>query len=575
MSNPYVKNFVDDLKSRYPTDSETMTYSDWVYANTKINGKPFGNKDYEFQTAIIDDMSRDLVCIKPSQTGLTETQVRKFLAFLTRNRGTSGIFTFPNEKMFKSNSKTRIKPIVKQPVFNSSGLDDTNPTRAVNLYEINGSWAHITGLTEGDATSTPADILFHDEVDLSDQSMLGLFQSRLQNSNYRITQQFSTPTHPGYGIDAAYQMSDMREYFLKCDACNHWQVPVFDMKFLCLPGYKGDGKLVDLDVDTHAAIDRENCYVKCEKCSARLDMRTPALREWVAERPGREVHGYRVRTFSTWKLDPAYVMSQLLKMKRLDNIRGWYNTVLGEPYSDGNSKLEPDVVKRVMISATRPDVGALVPCALAADMGLTCHLTLGVVQGEHVVPFLFEQVPSDIIEERITELRQQYNIVAGAVDRHPYTPTSEKIRDDSHGIILPVEYRGTDFINLKKDEYDRLDFVQVNRTHAIDNVVRAIQRQAWTMSGYGSLGPLLIEHLCDMVRIELPEQPATWQKLTGSDHFLHSLVLLQQSIKIRHIIQMTEVVPIKTLFGMVGVALPRKAPAGVADVRPKDYERLM
>ena len=41
------------------------------------------------------------------------------------------------------------------------------------------------------------------------------------------------------------------------------------------------------------------------------------------------------------------------------------------------------------------------------------------------------------------------------------------------------------------------------------------------------------------VRIELPEKLATWEKTTGQDHFMHSLVLLQASTKIRHIIQMT------------------------------------
>lgn len=577
--NIHLATFVEDLTSRYPLDGDSMTYSQWIASNTKLNGRPFSYCDFEFQQQIVDDMHPDMCVIKPSQVGMTEVQIRKFLAFLARNRGSNGIFTFPNEKMFKDNSRTRIKPVVKQNVFNSTGVDDDKPTRAMNLYEINGSFAHIKGLTEGDATSTPADILFHDELDLSDQTMIGLYQSRLQNSKFKITQNFSTPTFPGFGIDLAYNASDMHEYLVKCAACGRHQIPRFTMEFLNLPGYKGDGKLVDLDSDTVSLIDMNEAWFKCshKSCNARLDLRDPALREWVAERPGRISRGYRIRPTSSYKLDPPYIIRQLLKMKRLEQLKGWYNTVLGETYNDGNSKLEPDMVAQIMKSANVPEIGKDVPCALASDMGQTCHLTLGPIVGDHVHPVLFETVPSSDIQARIKELREKYNIVAGAVDRHPYTPTAEDIRDDSNSVILPVEYRGTDFVRLVKNEYDQLDFVQINRTQAIDAVVKAVRRQAWTMSGYTSFKQVLIEHMCDMVRIEHPEKMATWEKTTGQDHFMHSLVLLQASIKIAHIVQLSVVTePVKKILGLIGV--PQKTTnqsPQLGHTRRREPERLI
>jgi hypothetical protein len=521
--------------------------------NTKLAGKPFRFKDFEFQQAIVDDMHPDLGVMKPSQIGLTEVQIRKFLAFLARHRGTSGIFTFPNEKMFKSNSKTRIRPIVTQPAFSMTGLDDEKPNRAMNLYEVNGSFAHIFGMTEGEATSTPADILFQDELDLSDQAMIALFQSRLQNSAFKITQKFSTPTFPGYGIDAVLNASDHREYFLKCQCCGHQQVPDFNTKFVCLPGYDGDGNLDEIDSEMMSRIDLVGSYVKCERCSRALDLTDPSLREWVAMRPTRDARGYQVRPFSTWKLPPAYIIRQQQKYRQLDNMKGYFNTVRGTTYSDGDSKLEPDIVKAIMTGPGRPEVGSDVPCALASDMGRVCHLVLGVVRGDRVYPFLFEQVPSDQIEARVKELREQYNIVCGGVDRHPYTPTAETIRNESGGRIMPIEYRGAAHINLVEDEYEVMDFVQINRTRAIDDVVKAIQRKSWTMSGYGGLGQVLVEHLCDMVRIETPEKPATWEKLTGQDHFMHALVLLQASIKIHQLILLRNAVPTKQYLGLIGV----------------------
>lgn len=575
MNNPVLQQFLDDLKARYPIDGDDVSYSQWLSLNTKLNNRPFAYEGFEFQRRIVDDMHPDMSVIKPSQVGMTEVQVRKFLAFLTRNRGTSGIFSFPNEKMFKQNSKTRIRPVIKQPAFNSTGLEDDKPTRAMNLYEINGSFAHITGMTEGDATSTPADILFHDELDLSDMTMIGLYQSRLQNSAFKITQAFSTPTFPGFGIDLAYQASDMHEYLQKCGCCGHWQVPVFDMRFLSLPGYTGDGKLIEIDADH--TIDLSAAAFVCEKCSKPLDLWNPELREWVAERPARDARGYRIRPTSSYKLDPAYIIRQLLKMKRLDQLKGWHNTVLGETYNDGNSKLEPEMIKTLMKGPGIPEVGSLVPCVLASDMGRTCHLTVGTKgDGGTVNPFLFETVSSDNIKARIHELRAKYNIVAGAVDRHPYTTTAEEIRNETNGVILPVEYRGAEHIRLVNDDYGALDFVQINRTKAIDDVVGMVRRQGFQMRGYGSLATVVIEHMCDMVRIELPEKLATWEKTTGQDHFMHSLVLLQASTKIRHIIQMTQQgEPTKKLLGLIGIPVGKSQPQLGDPKRNKAPERLI
>ena len=480
----------------------------------------------------------------------TEVQIRKFLAFLKRNRSTSGIFTFPDEKMFKKNSKTRVRPVVSQPAFRSNSLEDDKPHRSMELYQIDQSFAHIMGMTEGDATSTPADILFHDELDLSDQSMIGLYQSRLQNSSFKITQKFSTPTHPGFGIDAAYQASDQHQYMVRCEACNHWQAPMFRMEFLCLPGYDGEGDLENVDPDMLSRIDLNGSYVKCESCSARLDLANPDLREWVAKFPARRGRGYRISPFSTSRLTIPYIFDQLIKMKQLGAVKGWYNTVLGETYSDGNSKLEPDVVRAVMRGPAKIDVGDS-PVALGCDQGKTCHLTLGKITDTEVIPFLWEQVPSSEIKERIAQLREKYNIVCGGVDRFPYTPTAEEIRDASKRVIMPIEYRGAVHLKIVEDEYGSPDYISINRTAAIDAQVRAVQRGATSFYGYGGLEQVIIEQLCDMVRIEVDERPATWEKLTGNDHFLHSLTLMRASIKARELSLLNDKVEARTLVSFM------------------------
>jgi hypothetical protein len=505
----------------------------------------------------------------------TEIQVRKIAAILTRNRGTTGIFTFPNETMYKRNSKTRIRPLItSEPVFNLSAFDD-KPSRAMDLYEIAGSFLYVTGMTEGDATSIPADFLFHDEIDLSTPSIISLYQSRLQDSDHKVTQTFGTPTLPGYGVDAKYLVSDRKEYQIVCRGCNHWQVPKFTPEFYNLPGFKGQDLIQELDADTVAKCDLENSYLRCEKCSRALNMDDPKLREWVAEYPTRRQGGYWVRPFSTTRIKPHYVVSQLLRLKVDDDgMKVFYNTVLGETFSDGNAKLEPDVVRLAMSGPASPKVGADVPVALGCDMGRICHLTLGRVRGDLADPFHFEQVNQDDLEDRIAELRRKYKIITGGVDRLPFTPTANRIREQTKGIILPLEYRQGSNVNLRKNEDDVIAYAEINRTAAIDAVVRSISSKPPQIDicGYGSLGTLLVEQLCDMVRVEVDEKQAVWQKLTGNDHFLHSLVLMRAALKVRQVIIMTNADQPKRLFGMLSI--PSLPATQLGSLRPKERHAL-
>src|SRR3546814_17176768 len=94
--------------------------------------------------------------------------------------------------MFKKIYSSRMKPILEtDSIFNPPG---EKPVRSSSLIQIRDSFGYIVGNTEGEATSIDADFLIHDELDLSDETMIALFQSRMQNSDMKSTQSFSTPS---------------------------------------------------------------------------------------------------------------------------------------------------------------------------------------------------------------------------------------------------------------------------------------------------------------------------------------------------------------------------------------------
>lgn len=560
--NPYLNELLERIKNRYSIDAQNMTLGDWMTANTHMNGRLFTFDRYPFQKRIADDIHPNMDVIKPSQVGLSEIQIRKSLAFIARNRGTTLIFTMPNEKMFKRMSSTRIKPLVdEEKVFNLETRSGEKPIRSMGLYQVGTSFMFVTGATEGDATSISADVVMNDEVDLTDQAMLSLFNSRLQASDWKINQRFSTPTFQNFGVDKGFSVSDQHEYMCKCSACNHWNIPTFRRNHVHIPGLPDEVEHlheIDESMIDDGGIDLLNAYVKCEKCHAPLDLGS-THREWVARHPARDHHrGYRVSPFSTDRLSIQYIVTQLMRYRSRDYIRGWYNTVLGEAYTDGNSRLsEADIEQCFTGQMSIPEVDTSAPTWLGIDVGQTCHILVG--QGSssesmHIVRVI--TVPVNELIETVKDLMATYKVVGGACDRHPYTPTADDLWAISEGKILPVEYRGQKTVNLVKDPVsEKVTYAQGHRTSMLDEVARAVRRKLIRISGYGMEKSIMTDHLKDMVRDESPEKEARWIKLTGNDHYFHAMAFLLYAPKLRETL-LSGTQDVRTTVALVAATAP-------------------
>jgi hypothetical protein len=519
------------VKMRFGDVNASQSMGDWICSNTTIKKRPFSFDHYQFQKSIADDMHPRMSVKKCSQIGLTEVQIRKFLAILTRSTGIAGLFSMPNEKMFTKTYNSRIKPILEQDsIFNPPS--STKPTRSRDQIQIRDSFGYITGCSEADATSLSCDFLFHDELDLSPQEIIGLYQSRLQGSDVQITQSFSTPTFAGYGIDKEYQLTDQREYFCKCQSCRHFQIPRFTPDFVHVTDFKKFDveSFTELTAQQIALLDLEDCYVRCEKCHARLDLGNAELREWVATYPSRlNFRGYQVRPFSTSRIKPAYIFGQLAQYQEKSFTRGFYNTVLGEEYTAADARLQKADIEAAMAKGTPniPEAMADVPYYMGIDVGFTCHITISHDDADGFPVFvLFDTVPAAYLERRVEELCKIYNIVQGCIDRFPYTPQADALRDSTHGLIIPIQYRGNAALQpVMEPDTKILSHYSANNTLILDRIQSLTQHRKVTLSGYRGQRDVLISHLTDMVRNEKPGEieQAEWMKTTGNDHFMHSM----------------------------------------------------
>ena len=458
----------------------------------------------------------------------TEIQIRKTLAWAKRVPNISIIYTMPNTNMFKRISKARLLPVLEDRAFRGDG-------GSMDLLKVGSSYVYVTGASESDATSINADIVMNDEIDLTDPSMLSLFNSRLQGSDLRINQRFSTPTYEGFGVHSGFLVSDQQRYMLKCQCCGHWQEPVFDRRFVVIPNLPGEDDLkhlTNIDQQTYDQYDLgnnlKNSYIQCERCYKPLDVGDHANREWVAKYPSRtNARGYKITTFSTERLTVTYVIEQLLKYRRRDNMKGFYNTVLGLPYTDDNIQLSEALLRQAF--TTNMDWAIQAPTdyySVGIDVGKTCYITIAKPDGEYPAYVHFESVPQEFLISRLQKLNSIFPFHCGGIDWTPEWKLACEVRDTFNGVIMPVQYSEGKPVVEVKDMTGLVSHLSCNRTQLLDTVALGLRSGVTTLSGYGSEAQktVLIKHFRDMVREEPDsgEGMPRWKKLSGNDHFFHA-----------------------------------------------------
>lgn len=559
--NTYAKELLGLMKNRYDLDEVGMTMGQYLEKNTHLKEKPFSFNRYPYQRGVVDDEHSNQVGIKCSQVGWSEVMQRWATAWLKRHRSTKGIYAYPDDDMRQKNVQTRLMPLIDDThVFNLGG-GGKKPIRSINLLQIEKSYLYTTGSKVGDATSTDADFVVLDEYDLHDMKIAALFQSRLQNSDWKIKKYFSTPTYSEFGVDRLYTDSDQMEYLIRCDACNHWQFPLFDLKWVHIPGMSSDmNSLID-DINQsmvdNGNLDLRAAYVCCERCRAPLDLGREDNRSWVAKYPSRYLlRGRRINCFSVSTRPVVDLVTELLDYKRRDFIRGFKNSVLGEAEDSSSARISEADIRMCIRSEEVPAIRTDLPTYIGIDMGHNCHIVVGqTLDGTFVNVVRMMSVPIALLKQTITELDNTYSIVGGHVDRHPESQAANDVRDLTQRRILPCEYRGTKEINCITGPEGPEDVIhiQADRTTLLDEVAAAVRGHRIEFNGYHGIDSSeIVTHLRNMVRVEAPETPAIWNKLDPADHFFHATGFMLTAMKTKRVITLRQDVP-QSHIGIAGV----------------------
>lgn len=325
-----------------------LTVSEWADAHRQLPKKssaepgPWRTDRTPYLREIMDCLSatspiEEIVFMKGAQVGGTEA-ILNALGYVIDHAPGPVIFIQPTVDLAKRFSRQRLEPLIdvtpriREKVAPSRSRDGGNTMLA---KDFPGGQLVITGANSAvGLRSMPAQYAFMDEVDGypvnvdEEGSPIALVEARQRTFARRKRAKVSTPTIAGRSaIEAAYQASDQRRFYVPCPDCGEMQPLEFS----------------GLQWTKYGRLPEEAVY-ECRACFFQIcEHMKPTLLErgqWRAEAPEHAVHsktrGYHLSAiyaplgWMSWgDIAKQFVESE----KDPDKYRVFVNTVLGETWT--------------------------------------------------------------------------------------------------------------------------------------------------------------------------------------------------------------------------------------------------
>lgn len=527
--------------------------SKWITENTTYAGRPYSYVDHEFQEKILGDTSRDVVIPKCSQIGLSETSSRMALALVNVLRPYTVVYTLPTAHFAGTFAKTRIDPVIEGSKVMKGNVHKTNNNNEVKQF--GDSFMYIRGAASSNAPiSIPADHLIHDEVDFSDQEVLGQYQSRITHSKWRRTTKLSTPTLPNFGIHKAFQETRRHFNHCKCHHCGFWFIPDY-YKHVKIPGFTGD--LETITKSTLTKLRFQEAEVHCPNCGGVPSLQ-PEHRGWVCENPEENFigAGYQVTPFDAPNIIQApYLIEASTKYNR---IQDFVNFNLGLAAEDSEATLTTEDFETVFVNG---EAGDSVQYVMGVDVGNTYHFAIGAVDAwDDIFVVHTEKVPMRQARERYHQLKQKYRVICTVIDSMPHAETVMALQAQDVNLYASVYMKSKSMLThnvVEKPEVEEegkafVRQVNVNRNRALDGYMDYIREGHLRVKDSENREEIINHHI-SMKRVktydnESNELAFSWQKTDGIDHFHHTFLYMWMASKIRGVGKSLILLPTFGLF---------------------------
>jgi hypothetical protein len=546
----------DRGRAREAVAVRAMPFRKWADLVPEARG-PLDFGRFRYQRELYEHWAvadREAVFLKGNQVGQS-TWALRFGLYHADVHGHTVLLTMPTDRMLSGFSRRRISPVIR----NSAHLRERIPAGAVaNVGERqvgSSGWLICRG-TQQPIEEIDADAVVFDEYDLSEPDNLEASERRVTGPmSAGLLRRVGVPTVPGYGISAAFELTDQRVWTVKCGACGE-QNPMRGAEAFS------------------ANVDTKRLAIVCRKCRRPLEVQ--ARGQWVATYPDRDVRGYVLPKL----IVPGVRLDQLVansRKTRPDQRQAFYNRDLAEPYAPSEHRLSIDAIRACVDDQLRllPTLHSDRFVCMGVDVAGTRALTVVIEEltddrngGRRVFVGEIEDGPDGTAFEQLCALMNRYGVTCACIDRAPERRFSEAFAAAFPGRVFLAGYftpspgaRG-DAGSLHVDDEARM--VSVWRTIAIDATLERFRLGLVRLPPLESLPSAYPVHLGAAVRqnVELAGgQVRAEYRSIGPDDFLHSEVYCLLAIEL-----VWRAVRLSRLLG--------QGPVPLAELVGDDYEPI-
>lgn len=367
----------------------------WLRLNPTLteNQKELEFRDHRFLLDLYADMHDDIVVIKSAQVGESVERIFKAL-WCAKYLNANIIYVLPTKNVVDDFVVPKVNPIIAA----NPHIKDLVSNDSKSLKQVGDRFIYFSGaFSESAAIMKSADILILDELDrMKNMSIVNMFDSRLQASKLSYRWRLSNPSYIGFGVDALWNDSDMRYWFVECHHCGYRAYIDFTKEIVI----EKDNKILF----SHFVDQKREVYA-CGKCNKEISDKDRRNGEWIAKFPERHRHGYWISQM----MAPWVSAKRILEQKEESSIDFFYNFVLGKAYTPSDMVVDREAITR----ATAPSNITRTNVAIGVDQDAGgCYYVCMTSQGI----FAHGYVDS---WEKIEHLKLMYNAIV-VCDPNPY-----------------------------------------------------------------------------------------------------------------------------------------------------------
>lgn len=501
----------------------------WIKEKKVVNekGRPIKmgkNSPHFFLRALYEDRSDEIAVQKPSQVGVSTWAILTEIHD-ARYWGINQIHTLPTANDVGKFVPSKVNEIIKRNPCIKEGMSEKE-VESVNQKQYGKGFIYYKGtFSERESLMLSSDRNWYDEMDKSDQTSIGFYESRTEGADsLRQKRYISTPTVPNIGINKKIEESDQKHWRYNCGSC---------------------GKEQHMKWPENISFERR-CYV-CQFCDKEITEEMIRGGKWKPRYPAKSpdvdgkngISGYMINQMICPWIKPGDLIDYYKDAEAGRNeatMEYFFNHKMGLPYVSSESRVTGDLILRNISAKEHTEVD----CIMGVDVQ---ERELYAIIGTDEGPFgaiIIPDTPEKGKWDRWAELMQVYDVRHCVIDggykpndsieaskRFPDKVWVNWYKDDPKKEKI-IRWADENFTGKQLDD-DAQIRVLTERDRMIDWLLADLKRggMRFFMNPNSEEVKKLISHIETTYARQVTDRQGKLSRewvSTGKDDFLHALI---------------------------------------------------